>query len=72
MKKITFDFAPYVLDSWDIMITRYNDNNEIMSQTNFIAHKIDGELIFEDSWIHGSELLNDAERTYCKSILYNS
>jgi len=71
MKKITFDFAPYVLDSWDIMITRYNDNNEILSQTIFIAHKIDGELVFEN-FEDGSQLLNDAEKNYIKSILNNN
>ena len=71
MKKITFDFAPYILDSWDVMVTRYNDNNEILSQTIFSAHKIDGDLVIEN-FEDGSELLNDAEIMYIKSILNNS
>lgn len=75
MKKIIFDFGPYLLDSWDVMITRYNDKNEIVSQTNFIAHRINGELIFEnyeDYEDFDTPILNDAEIMYIKSILNNS
>ena len=71
MKKILFDFTPYVLDSWDIMITRYNDNHEIISQTIFVAHKIDGKIIFENFDVSSHEL-NDAEVNYIKTILLNS
>jgi hypothetical protein len=71
MKKITFDFAPYVLNSWDVMVTRYNDGNEILSQTKFIAHKINGELVFEN-FEDNNQVLNDAEKNYIQSILNNS
>jgi hypothetical protein len=71
MKKILFDFTPYVLGSWDIMVTRYNHNSEIISQTKFVAHKIDGEIVFEN-FDADSAILNSAEIDYIQTILLNS
>ena len=70
MKKILFDFMPYVLDSWDIMITRYNQNDEIISQTLFIAHKIEGKIVFENFGEY-SYPLSEAETNYLNTILLN-
>jgi uncharacterized ubiquitin-like protein YukD len=71
MKKITFDFTPYVLGSYDVYVARYNDKDEIISQTIFVAHKIDGKIIFENFDV-GSYELNDAEINYIETILLNS
>ena len=70
MKKILFDFTPYVLDSWSIMITRYS-YVQMISQTLFIAHKIDGKIVFEN-FEEDSYPLNEAETNYINTILLNS
>lgn len=71
MKKILFDFTPYVLGSWDIMVTRYNHKDEIISQTIFVAHKIDGEITFEN-FDASSDFLRPAEIDYIQTLLLNS
>jgi hypothetical protein len=71
MKKITFDFSPYVLDSWDVMISRHDCHNQLLNQTIFVAHKIDGEIIFEN-FNESSNHLNSAEKNYIQTILLNS
>ena len=71
MKKITFDFTPYVLGSYNIYISRYNHKDEIISYSSFIAHKIDNKIVFENFDAGGYEL-NDPEINYIQTILLNS
>ena len=71
MKKITFDFTPYVLDSYDIEVTRYNENDAVVSFTKCVAHKINGAILFEN-FEPGSHEFMDAEKKYIITILLNS
>ena len=43
----------------------------MISQTLFIAHKIDGKIVFEN-FEEDSHPLNEAETNYIKTILLNS
>lgn len=71
MKKIIFDFTPYVLGSYDVFVARYNEKDEMISYTSFVAHKIDGKIVFENFDVGGYNL-NDPEINYIETILLNS
>ena len=46
MEKVTFEFHPYVQDSWDCMISIHR-GNELVVQYKFQAHIIDGDVQFD-------------------------
>jgi hypothetical protein len=71
MKKITFDFTPYVLGSCHVEVTRYNENDELISYSKFTSHKIDGRLKFENFDVGGHNL-SEAEKSYIETILLNN
>jgi hypothetical protein len=45
MEKVTFEFNPYVDDSWDCMISIYR-GNELVVQYYFQVHLVDGNIQF--------------------------
>lgn len=70
MKKITFDFTPYVLGSCHVEVNRYNENDELISYSKFTSHKINGTLKFENFDADGDNL-SEAEIIYIETILNN-